>query len=228
MPRDPTVGFRGRGRGRRQDGCGDTRHLEEGPLASNPYHPWSYHTPVRGALETLRKELLKHKHPEEKKARELALRASKSAGICGCCGRELPARESAYFGAKVYVGLRPLLRKQQIWEPCFARTVLCGSCAPKWLSPERDDVVTQLCACCERPMVSRLEFSALERAFCSNACQRDYKAQLRREQRAKARKKICEVCDKEFTATRRDTKTCSDGCRQKAYRRRTKEVQQNR
>jgi hypothetical protein len=77
-------------------------------------------------------------------------------------------------------------------------------------------------------MVSRLEFSALERAFCSNACERAYKAQLRRERRAEARKKICEVCDEEFTATRLDAKTCSDGCRQKAYRRRTREVQQNR
>ena len=35
-----------------------------------------------------------------------------------------------------------------------------------------------------------------------------------------AREKVCEVCGKAFTATRRDTKTCSSPCRQKAYRRR--------
>jgi predicted nucleic acid-binding Zn ribbon protein len=41
------------------------------------------------------------------------------------------------------------------------------------------------------------------------------------------RQKVCEVCGEEFLATRRDTKTCSDGCKQKAYRQRKKEVQQN-
>jgi hypothetical protein len=206
---------------------GDTRHLEKGPLANDPHYLWGYHTPAQDTLDTLRKELLKHQLPEEEKAGELAREARESAKMCGCCGRELDAREPAYFGAKVYVGLRPVLRKRQIWEACYARTVLCGSCAPEWLSSERDDVVTQLCAFCERPMVSRLELSALERAFCCDACQGAYKAQLRREQRAKTRKKICEVCGEGFTATRRDAKTCSDGCKQKAYRRQ-RGVRQNR
>jgi hypothetical protein len=180
---------------------------------------------TRDALDTLRKELLKYRPPEEEKARQLAREARESARMCGCCSRELLACEPVYYGAKVYVGLLPLLRKRQIWEACYARTVLCGSCAPAWLSSESDDVVTQLCAYCERPMVSRLELSALENAFCCNACQRAYNAQLRREQRAEVLKKVCAVCGEEFTATRRDAKTCSDGCRQKAYRRRTKEVQ---
>jgi len=35
------------------------------------------------------------------------------------------------------------------------------------------------------------------------------------------------VCSEEFTATRRDAKTCSDGCKQMAYRKR-KEVQEDR
>jgi hypothetical protein len=34
------------------------------------------------------------------------------------------------------------------------------------------------------------------------------------------RQKVCEVCREEFLATRRDTKTCSAGCRQKVYRQR--------
>jgi hypothetical protein len=38
----------------------------------------------------------------------------------------------------------------------------------------------------------------------------------------------CEICGEEFTASRRDAKTCSDGCKQKAYRQRKKEVKQNR
>jgi predicted nucleic acid-binding Zn ribbon protein len=36
--------------------------------------------------------------------------------------------------------------------------------------------------------------------------------------------KVCEVCGEEFTATRRDQKTCSRACKQKAYRRRRKEA----
>jgi len=201
---------------------GDTRHLEEEPLASNSYYLGGYHTPVGDALDILRKKLLKYQLPEEKKARELAREARESARLCGCCGRQLPAREPAYFGAKVYIGLKPLLRKRQIWEPRYTQTVLCGSCAPEWLSPERDDVVTQLCAQCERPMVSRRELSALENTFCSNACKKVYKDQLRKEQRAEARKKVCGVCGKKFAATRRDASTCSKACKQQAYRERKK------
>jgi hypothetical protein len=206
---------------------GDTRHLEEGPLASNPHHLRGYRTPVTDALDTLRKELLKYQLSDEEQARALAHKAKESASLCGCCGRELLAREPAYFGAKVYVGLLPIFRERQIWAACYERTVLCESCAPEWLSPGRDDVVTQLCAYCERPMVSRLEPSALENAFCCNACERTYKAQLRREQRVEARKKVCEVCGEEFIASRRGAKTCSKKCKQKAYRQRKKETQHN-
>jgi hypothetical protein len=206
---------------------GDTRHLEEERLASNPHHLRGYRTPVRDALDTLRKELLKYQLSDEEQARALAHKAKESASLCGCCGRELLAGEPGCFGAKVYVGLLPIFRKRQTWAPCYERTVLCESCAPEWLSLGRADVVTQLCAYCERPMVSRLEPSALENAFCCNACQRAYKAQLRREQRVEARKKPCEVCGEEFIASRRDAKTCSEKCKQMAYRQRKKETQHN-
>ena len=85
----------------------------------------------------------------------------------------------------------------------------------------------QLCAHCERPMVLRLEFSELQRTFCSNACREAYHNQLRKEKRIEEREKVCEVCDEVFTATRRDAKTCSDGCKQNAYRQRKKEMNQN-
>jgi len=35
--------------------------------------------------------------------------------------------------------------------------------------------------------------------------------------------KTCEVCGEQFTATRRDAKTCSPACKQKAYRQRQKQ-----
>jgi hypothetical protein len=147
-----------------------------------------------------------------------------------------PLSVPAYFDAEVYVGMWPLSptisRKRQICDPRYARTVLCGSCAPEWLSPERDDVATQLCAHCERPMVSRLKLSELRNTFCSDPCKRTYHAklrnQLRKEKRAEERKKVYQICGEEFTASRRDARTCSVGCKQIAYRQRKKEVELNR
>jgi hypothetical protein len=169
---------------------------------------------------------------EEWEAGELAREARVTARWCGACGRNLCSEEPAYFGAEVYVGMRPLdwdrVSKPRICQPLYERTVLCSACAPDWLSPERDDVVTQLCAYCERPMVSRLDLSELRRTLCSDPCRRAYQNQVRKEKRAEERSKVCEVCGEEFIATRRDSKTCSIGCRQKAYRRRRKEAQQDR
>ena len=101
-------------------------------------------------------------------------------------------------------------------------------CAPEWLSPDRDDVVTQLCGHCERPMVERLQLSKGHRTFRSDPCRQAYHNQLRKEKRTEERKKVCEICGEVFTARRRDQKTCSDGCRQKAYQRRNKESQRHR
>jgi predicted nucleic acid-binding Zn ribbon protein len=75
-------------------------------------------------------------------------------------------------------------------------------------------------------MVSLLDLSALQRTFCSDRCKEAYH-QLRKEKRAEERKKVCEACGEEFIARRQDEKTCSDGCRQKAYRRRNKESQRH-
>ena len=77
-------------------------------------------------------------------------------------------------------------------------------------------------------MVSRLALWELQRTLCSGPCRRAYHKQVRKEKRAEERKKVCEVCGEEFTATRRDAKTCSKACKQKAYRWRNKEVRQNR
>ena len=186
----------------------------------------------RGVLDEILLEDFLRAPEEEDNAQDLAREAREKARVCGCCGRKLSLEESAYFGAKVYVGMWALywdqVRKPQICKPCYERTVLCEACAPDWLSSERDDVVTQLCAHCERPMVSRLALSELQRTLCSDPCRGAYQNQVRKAKRAEERSKVCEVCGEEFTATRRDSKTCSDGCRQKAYRRRRKEAQQDR
>jgi hypothetical protein len=186
----------------------------------------------RGVLDEILLEDYLRAPLEEDEAQALAREASKTATVCGCCGRKLPSNEPAFFGAKVYVGMWALywdrVSKPQICKPRLERTVLCGSCAPEWLSPDRDDVVMQLCGQCERPMVERLQLSKVHRMFCSDPCRQAYHNQLGKEKRAEERKKVCEVCGEAFTASRRDAKTCSDGCKQKAYRRRKKEVHQNR
>jgi hypothetical protein len=218
---------------------GDNRILEEDPFLSSLYWDLEDYALVCGGLNTLRQELLKYRLPEEERAWELACDTRETARMCGSCGRELSAHEPAFYGAKVYTGMQPLSwnsgRKPHICESRYMPTALCESCAPEWLSQERDDTVTQLCAHCERPMVSRLELSELGNTFCSPRCQQAYHEQLRKdkraeelEKRAKELEKVCAVCGEEFTATRRDAKTCSDGCKQKAYRRRKKEVRQNR
>jgi hypothetical protein len=81
-------------------------------------------------------------------------------------------------------------------------------------------------------MSSQLKLSALRNTFCSDPCKWTYHAklrnQLRKEKRAEERKKVCEICGEEFTASRQDAKACSVGCKQKVYRQRKKEVKQNR
>jgi hypothetical protein len=71
-----------------------------------------------------------------------------------------------------------------------------------------------------RGWASRRALSA--KKYCSGRCSIDAYIERRRLRRAAARDKTCEVCAKEFTAKRRDTKTCSPACKQKAYRQRKK------
>ena len=210
---------------------GERERLEGSPMLDYAYSR-DRRDLMWGALNAFDKNLSQYELLEERAARKLARDALQSAGLCGSCGRELSPEEPAYFDAHIYAGMELLrwnrIDKPRICEPRYERTVLCGSCAPEWLAPDRDDVTTQLCAHCERPMVRRLRLSELNRMFCSNACKQAYRNRLREEKRAEERKQVCEVCDEEFFTTRPDVaKTCSNACKQKAYRRRKREVDQN-
>lgn len=57
-------------------------------------------------------------------------------------------------------------------------------------------------------------------AFCSERCESLHYSRIQRERRLEARQKECETCGQEFIGGRRDAKTCSSACRQKAYRQR--------
>lgn len=197
------------------------------------YGSWYF---KREAMELFAERIREHELPEENDARLLAFRALGHVDTCGACGRSLLSGEPVHLGAEVYVGFPPIRLRYSyaplVCQPRYQRTVLCGSCSPKWLSPGRGDVVAQLCARCERPMVYRLTASTMRRTFCSEACGRAYRDQLRNQRRkersAVEREKICEVCGNEFTAPRKDSKTCSPACKQKAYRQRKREARQDR
>lgn len=221
---------------------GHTKLLSDSPLGdrirSRQFAPWRYGWPLsrweidRVALELLAEKIRDDDLPEEREARWLAaFEAPKAAEKCGCCARSLGAGDTLYFGAEVYVGFQVLrmdpMFRPRVCQPRYQRTVLCEACAPEWLLADSEGVVTQLCGHCERPMVYQLTPSALGRTFCSDPCGRAYHNQVRKERRAEERKKICKVCGGEFTAARKDAKTCSAGCKQKAYRQRNKETTQN-
>ncbi len=145
---------------------------------------------------------------EERARRRLRYQAAKTGDVCGKCGRGLSSE------AKVY-------RTKLKWM-----TVLCEECAPNYM--ERGDpygfrhTVTNPCDTCGRPVVWEATGRDWHRrhVFCCERCQWTYYNAARNTRNARAREKVCEVCGEVFTAARRDARTCSPACKQKAYRRR--------
>jgi hypothetical protein len=167
--------------------------------------------------------LHEHAPPEEREAADLAERSRKTGDICGECGRALAADEHGYRGV-TYVGFASLAGK-----PKYSDAVLCAACAPEYLVNSRPGsdgfhiFAHEPCDVCGRVIVARTTRGMWHRrrhVFCSERCEWTCHNTARNERAARAREKVCEVCGQSFTATRRDAKTCSPACKQKAYRRR--------
>ena len=79
------------------------------------------------------------------------------------------------------------------------------------------DTDTQTPQCLECDMVL-----SHRHRFCSDRCRWTYHNRRRHQRTAADRERVCEVCGNEFTATRRDAKTCSAACKQRAYRQRAR------
>jgi hypothetical protein len=96
--------------------------------------------------------------------------------------------------------------------------------------PRLDRCEERPCDACGRPVVWRATGRDRYRrhVFCCERCRWTYHNGVRNERNARAREKVCEVCGEGFTATRRDAKTCSPPCKQKAYRRRKQEAEKGR
>jgi hypothetical protein len=171
------------------------------------------------------------KVPEEREAFERAYRAPREGGLCGGCGRALKEEEPVYTGVEVYRGMMGGVFGIPI-RPAFEATSVCESCAPERMrsytlldygqSYRRRQPVARPCGVCSRLVVFRItnRSARRRRTFCSERCQWTHYNRVRGARGARARQKVCEVCGEEFVATRRDAKTCSKACKQKAYRQR--------
>jgi hypothetical protein len=109
--------------------------------------------------------------------------------------------------------------------------VACEECAPAYRKREVKDrsylsrFAEMTCATCNRTVVVKKSGRGARRwaaAFCCERCQWTFYNTERNERAARTREKTCEACGEAFTATRRDAKTCSPACKQKAYRLRRK------
>ncbi len=173
-------------------------------------------------LTALLGELGRRRPREEREADSVAREAARTAARCGRCGRELGPDAIVFLGVEVYVGIAALVLK-----PRHERTTVCEACAPPFMSRRKscDDwrrCPDASCGGCGRPVVFRSSGRDLRRraVFCSERCRWTCYNHWRNERAARARRKVCEVCEEPFTASRQDARTCSAACKQKAYRRR--------
>lgn len=169
------------------------------------------------------------------------IEASKKGEACGKCGTPLEDGERVYVKCRVYAGMAGGLMSRP--GPRFENRSVCEGCAPKWMAkpkeyyeytigdktvrvPEARRIGERPCDTCERPAVfertPRRNYYG-GRVFCSYRCEYTYHNRRRSQREQHLREKVCEVCGESFTATRAHAKTCSPGCKQKAYRMRKKQ-----
>jgi hypothetical protein len=178
--------------------------------------------------------------PARDREAQRRIEAAKKGGLCAKCGRALKDGETVYTKVRVYAGMWGGLTSHP--GPRYEAVSVCGDCAPEWMAdpdgsneytiagktirvPHVERVVERACATCERPVVyqlTRRDDYKVRPVFCSYRCEYTYHNRRRSRREQHLRQKVCEVCAKEFTATRAHTKTCSPACKQKAYRERNK------
>lgn len=164
--------------------------------------------------------------PEEEEAKRRVAEARRSAEVCGQCGDPIEAGDPVFIAPRIYTGMATLVK-----QPNFHRAPVCANCAPVDITKRgrtsgdraHNVLADEPCFACGRPVVLKTTYGLYNRRrrfFCCEQCQWTYYNAARGERGAQAREKACEVCGEPFTASRRDAKTCSGPCKQKAYRRR--------
>jgi hypothetical protein len=165
---------------------------------------------LEARLAALDRALAGNVSPKLREARRRATEAARHGRECGRCGERFDD------GAVVYLAGLGLGSKGQRWQ-----APVCEGCAPGYMKrPGR--VASGSCETCARPLV--WGFTAVDlyriRRFCSARCEWTHHNSVRNARAALERVKACEGCGETFTASRRDAKTCSPACKQKASRRR--------
>ncbi len=177
-----------------------------------------------------RVEEKRHKQARQIAAYNLAWRAKIAGGLCSACGRECAPVEPVYLKWS-YMRIQPMSIADPNRLEAHLYVPLCERCAPDSLKRQRAgdrDYVAYgdaPCGGCGRRVVwdePACYLAPRTHIFCCRRCESRYHNRVRSESQAGAREKVCEGCGEAFTATRRDAKTCSAACKQKAYRLRKK------
>ena len=139
---------------------------------------------------------------------------SRNVASCLKCGRGLGAGEPVYIS---YFG------------GAFGQRDIpaCEQCAPPYMVARQHPYFdihfhAHPCETCGRTVVftDGVAYRYRKHVLCCERCRWTFYNRIRDEAAAATREKVCEACGKEFSATRRDAKTCSPACKQKAYRQR--------
>jgi hypothetical protein len=183
------------------------------------------------------REMDKHSSGRDAEAKR-RIEASKKGGACGKCGRALEDNETAYTRCRTYAGIAGGLMSRP--GPRFENVTVCEACAPGFMTKAPDaffdtevngeaarvwygkGFAKMQCETCGRPVVHERTARWQPRVYCSYRCEYTYHNHRRSQRDEHLRQKVCEVCSKEFTATRAHAKTCSAACKQRAYRARKK------
>ena len=136
-----------------------------------------------------------------------ARRAWERCEICGRCGRSIAAGEPVRV-TRICAG------------DSSATAPTCAACRPSWES-DFQFRPPQPCDGCGRMVSVRPRAIIRKVVVCSERCGWTARNRLRAKRGTWMRRRCCSVCGTEFVATRVDAKTCSNACRQRAYRQRS-------
>jgi hypothetical protein len=184
------------------------------------------------------REMDKRRSGRDREAKR-RIKLAQKGGACGKCGKALKDGETAYAKYGTYAGMAGGMMSRP--GPRYEKVTACKGCAPEWMTepkayneytigdrrvriPASQRVDERPCSTCGRPVVYELtrRYYPGRPVFCCYRCQYTYHNRRRSAREQHLREKVCEVCSKEFTATKAHAKTCSAACKQKAYRTRKK------
>jgi hypothetical protein len=188
-----------------------------------------------GGVRAAREAALDQAYPDRARKREWRKVARWDGKTCGECGQDLPPGRAYLYNESG----RGFLGGRSVGNPY----PVCPGCATYRESGTRSDGSTWVsdwahydshgvgmswgawheepCGGCDRPLYVGVHRRRGVHFYCSEVCRHEGRRKREREARAvssEVHHPTCTVCGQTFTAARSDAKTCSNACRQKAYR----------